>query len=433
MDPTLRSALRATSRRVVPLFALCVMAAYLDRVNVGFAALEMNGDLGFSNSVYGFGAGIFFLGYVLSGVPSNLLLERVGARRWIAGSMVAWGLLAMAMAMVRGEASFYVVRFLLGVAEAGFVPGFFLYVTQWFPRSHRGRVVGVFMAAIPFGAVLFSPISGWILSLGDLFGMRSWQDLFLLEGLPSIALGISVLLLLEDRPQDAGWLSVAERQALTGKIEAERVAPGRPVAAGLPPKVVTPTAIALGFVFFGLSMSNYGVLLWLPQIIKGFGLGSAAVGVVAAVPFAVGALGAYLWGWHSDRRSERALHVAAGAFTSSLCFVVIMLTGSSVIALIALSIAVAGFYGGSSAFWAWPGECLPARSAAGGIALANSIGNIGGFVGPYAIGYVKDATGSYMLGMGVLCICLALSGCVALGLRRSQKAAALLPLVQQLG
>ena len=433
MDPTLRSALRATSRRVVPLFALCVMAAYLDRVNVGFAALEMNGDLGFSNSVYGFGAGIFFLGYVLSGVPSNLLLERVGARRWIAGSMVAWGLLAMAMAMVRGEASFYVVRFLLGVAEAGFVPGFFLYVTQWFPRSHRGRVVGVFMAAIPFGAVLFSPISGWILSLGDLFGMRSWQDLFLLEGLPSIALGISVLLLLEDRPQDAGWLSVAERQALTGKIEAERVAPGRPVAAGLPPKVVTPTAIALGFVFFGLSMSNYGVLLWLPQIIKGFGLGSAAVGVVAAVPFAVGALGAYLWGWHSDRRSERALHVAAGAFTSSLCFVVIMLTGSSVIALIALSIAVAGFYGGSSAFWAWPGECLPARSAAGGIALANSIGNIGGFVGPYAIGYVKDATGSYMLGMGVLCICLALSGCLALGLRRSQKAAALLPLVQQLG
>lgn len=417
MESHLATAVHKITWRVVPLFLLCVMAAYLDRVNVGFAALEMNHDLGFSPRVYGMGAGIFFLGYVAAGIPSNLLLERMGARLWIAGSMITWGLLAMAMALVRGETGFYLVRFLLGVAEAGFVPGFFLYTTHWFPRAQRGRVVGAFMAAIPFSAVLFSPVSGWILSLGQMYGLRSWQNLFLLEGLPSVILGLIVFASLTDRPEQAAWLSPAEQQALARQIEADRPIP----AHARTPKVLTPIAVALGFVFFGLSMSNYGILLWLPQIVKSFGLGDATVGVIAALPFAAGASGALLWGWHSDRRRERALHVATGAFLASLAFLVILLSSTPLVMLVAISVAAAAFYGGGAVFWAWSGECLTARNAAGGIALANSIGNIGGFVGPYAIGYVKDVTGSYQLGMVVLCLSLAFSGCVALGVRASQR------------
>jgi ACS family tartrate transporter-like MFS transporter len=400
------------------------MAAYLDRVNVGFAALEMNRDLGFSAKVYGMGAGIFFLGYALAGIPSNLLLERVGARLWISLSMATWGVLASMMALVSSQTSFYLIRFLLGVAEAGFVPGFFLYVTLWFPRAYRGRMVGAFMAAIPFSAVVFSPLSGWILSLGDMFGLRSWQNLFVLEGVPSVLLAVVVYFVLTDRPEHATWLDATERQALADTIDTERKMQLGLRATGPTPKVFSPMAVALGFVFFGLSMSNYGILLWLPQIVKGFGMSDLSVGLITAVPFLAGGCGALLWGWNSDRVQARPLHVAAGAFLSGLAFLVVAFTSSPVVALVAISVAAMGFYGGGSAFWALPGECLSARNAAGGIALANSIGNIGGFSGPYAIGYIKDATGSYAMGMAVLCGCLLFSGCMALGVRARRRALA---------
>jgi MFS family permease len=424
MSPVERSTMAKVQRRLLPLFITCVVIAYIDRVNVGFAALQMNRDLGFSASVYGTGAGIFFLGYVLFGLPSNLTLDRIGARRLLCGIMLCWGVLSMATALVTGSTGFYIMRFLLGVAEAGFIPGMILTVVQWVPAGYRGRFMGPLLAAAPLSGVIGSPISGAIMAIGDVGGLRSWQILFIIEGLPAIIMGLVVLRVLTATPQENPDLTPEERNWLTAALATDR--PSRPDHAGSLARAFSPTAILLGCTFFGVAMSNYGVLLWLPQIVKGFGLSTIATGFVTAIPFVAGAIGAVAWGRHSDLRRERPLHIATAAVLAAVSFLLVSMTTGPVAAIVLISCASIGISGASASFWSYPGECLSARQVAGGIAVANSIGNLGGFTGPFLIGAIRQATGSFTAGMLMLCAFLLISALLALVTRQR---AAILPAV----
>jgi MFS transporter, ACS family, tartrate transporter len=292
-------AFRKVAWRLIPFMILLYFAAFLDRINIGIAALTMNKDLGISATVYGNAAGIFFLGYFLCEVPSNIMLEKVGARRWIARIMISWGLLSASMIFVQGEASLYVIRFLLGAAEAGFFPGMILYLTYWFPASARANITGAFMVAIPLSSVLGTPVSAALLDVEG-FGLRGWQFLFLIEGIPAVVLGFAVFRYLTDKPHDAEWLSPSERQLVSNQIAADaaRGDERHSLAAGL----VSLKVVALGLIYFGIVIGVYGLSLWLPQIIKGFGgLSNWEVGLVTAIPHAFGAIAMVAWGWHSDK------------------------------------------------------------------------------------------------------------------------------------
>jgi len=414
---------RRVTRRLIPfLFALYVVA-FLDRVNVGFAALQMKADLGFGDAVYGLGAGIFFLGYFVFEVPSNLILERVGPRFWIARIMISWGLVSAGMAFVRSESAFYALRFLLGVAEAGFFPGIVLYLTYWFPAAERARATALFMTATAMSGVIGGPLSGALLELDGALGFHGWQWLFVAEGLPAVALGFAVLRFLTDRPEDARWLPEDERRALVARLAAERAAVVGRHGDDLRRALAHPRVWALALLYFAIIVGLYGVSLWLPQIVRDLGpRGAFEIGLLTAIPYLAAALAMVAVGAHSDRRGERRWHVAVSALVGAAGFAATATLEVPPAASIALlSVAAAGVWGCFGPFWALPGSFLAGSAAAGGIALINSIGNLGGFVGPYALGLLREATGDFRAGLGLLALSLAAVALLALRLPREQR------------
>lgn len=410
-----RRTLSKVTWRLIPFMFILYIISFLDRVNVGFAALQMNKDLGFSDAVYGLGAGIFFIGYFLFEIPSNLILERVGARIWIARIMLTWGVISSAMMFATGPASFYVLRFLLGLAEAGFFPGMILYLTYWFPARERARRVAGFMTAIPMAGVIGSPISGLLLSLDGFAGLQGWQIMFLLEGIPAVIMGIVVLFYMTDRPEHADWLEEDERGWLRDALGRENRIKAEHGEYSTRQAMTSGKVWLLAFVYFGVVTSVYGVGLWLPLIIKGFsGLSDLLVGLLATIPYIAGVIGMVLFARHSDATGERRWHVAVPTFIATVGLILTGLVGSStVLQMAALTIAALGIYSALATFWSLPTAFLSGTAAAAGIALVNSVGNLGGFVGPYAIGFLSERTGSTYTGMLFLAVLILLAGLVA--------------------
>jgi D-galactonate transporter len=409
------------TRRLVPFLIICYFVAYLDRVNVGFAALTMNQDLGLSQTAFGFGAGIFFIAYFIFEVPSNLLLERFGARKWIARIMLSWGILSGTMAFIPAiaratglgnENTFYLLRVLLGVAEAGFFPGIIFYLTLWFPAEYRARIVGYFMAAIPLSTVIGAPISGALLYLHGGLGLAGWQWLFIVEAVPAIILACVVFFYLTDRPADAAWLAPDERTWLTERLELEqrqrRAVRDYSVAQAL----VNPRVLGLSLVYFGAVATNYGLSFFLPQIVKAFGLNTFLTTLVSATPYVAGLIGMVWWGRRSDRVAERRFHAAFPLFVAAAGIAVSTMFDDPALKMIALCVAGFGIFANLPVFWTLPTAFLSGAAAAGGIAAINSIGNLAGFAGPFAMGWIKDHTGSYTGGL----LLLAALGFIAMGI-----------------
>ncbi len=410
---------RILTWRLVPFLFLLYIVAYLDRINLGFAALQMQQQLGFTDSMYGLGAGIFFAGYFLFQVPSNLILMRVGARRWIAVLMVAWGIVSASMSLVQGPRSFYALRFLLGAAEAGFFPGVILYLKTWFPPGARARTVARFMTAAPLSGVVGGPLSGALLGLHSKGGMAGWQWMFLLEGIPAILLGGLTWIYLVDAPSFARWLSHDQKQWLQQTMDREKEGTLHTAGAGGLP--FWPTFI-LALVYFGLNTVSYGISLWLPNLIKSLaGMSNFKIGVLSAIPYIAAAMAMVLVGLHSDRSGERRWHTAVPALAGAAGLAMAAHTNSVSATIALLSVAVLGVFSMMGPFWAMPTALLSGTAAAAGIAVINSVGNLGGFFGPYMIGVVRNSTGSFKGGLLVVGSALALSGCLALTLNFARK------------
>jgi ACS family tartrate transporter-like MFS transporter len=399
MEPLEHRTIAKVSSRLVPFLIVCYFVAYLDRVNVSFASLTMNKDLGLSASAFGFGAGIFFLAYFLFEVPSNLFLERVGARKWIARIMFTWGLISGAMAFIGGETSFYLLRVLLGIAEAGFFPGIIFYLTLWFPAVYRARIIGYFMAAIPLSTVIGAPVSGLLLGLDGLMGLRGWQWLFILEAAPALILSVVVYFYLTDRPADATWLAPDERAWLVARLQQEQRQRETVRRYSVTEALLNPKVWALSLVYFGAVATNYGLSFFLPQIVKAFGGSNFQTGLVAALPYAVGLVSIVVWGRRSDRKLERRFHLAFPLFVASAGIALSTAVNDPSMKMLALSVAGFGIFGCLPVFWTFPTAFLSGAAAAGGIALINSLGNLAGFAGPYAMGRLKDLTGTYTVGL----------------------------------
>ena len=409
------------ARRLVPFLIVCYFIAYLDRVNVGFAALTMNQDLGLSQTAFGFGAGIFFIAYFIFEVPSNLLLERFGARKWIARIMLSWGIISGMMAFtptiarvtgLGNEYSFYLIRVLLGAAEAGFFPGIIFYLTLWFPTEYRARIVGYFMAAIPLSTVIGAPISGALLSLHGGLGLAGWQWLFIVEALPSIILAGVVFFYLTDRPAEAAWLAPDERKWLAERLELEQRSRKAVYDYTVLESLVNPRVLGLSLVYFGAVATNYGLGFFLPQIVKAFGLNIFLTTLVSATPYVVGTIGMIWWGRRSDRVAERRFHTAFPLFLAAVGIAVSTALDDPLLKMISFCIAGFGIFACLPVFWTLPTAFLSGAAAAAGIAVINSIGNLAGFAGPFAMGWIKDHTGSYAGGL----LLLAGLGIIAMGM-----------------
>lgn len=416
--------LRRVAWRIVPFIMLLYFIAFIDRVNIGFAALTMNKDIGLSPTVFGFGAGIFFWGYFLFEVPSNLALERFGARLWIARVMISWGIVSAAMAFVQGPISFYALRFLLGVAEAGFFPGIILYLSYWFPARQRAAVTALFMAAAPLSTVLGSPISGALLEMDGLWSLKGWQWLFLIEAVPAVLLGFVVLGYMTDRPEQARWLAAEERDWLVRTMDAERAGKAAVASHSVWRGLADIRVLALALVYFGTSAGLYTLGVWAPQIIKQFGLSSLQVGFLNAVPPTVAVVAMVLWARHSDRTGERTWHVVlACAMAAAGLGLAGLATGITAV-LAALTLVNIGISSSKPPLWSMPTLFLSGSAAATGIATINSIGNLGGFVGPAMIGWIKETTGSFNGGLYFVGTLLVLSAVLTLLLARSRHAKA---------
>jgi MFS transporter, ACS family, tartrate transporter len=402
--------LRKVAWRLIPLMGVLYLLAFLDRVNVGFAALTMNADLNFSPKVFGTGAGIFFIGYVLFGVPSNLMMHRLGARRWIGLIMVAWGAISAAMALVRSPASFYVLRFLLGMAEAGFFPGMILYMTYWFPRKERARLLGAFMVALPLSSAIGAPISATLLDL-DTSSLRGWQWLFLLEGVPAFVVGVIVLKYLTDRPEEAEWLMHQERAVLIQSLEDPTVADEPSHARDA---LTNPRVWALSGVYFSLLVALYGYSFWLPQIIQSLSpFSHQQIGVLTMLPNLATVLLIYPWGRHSDQTEERRWHVVIPLLLAAVGLAMAAWAPLPTISMLALTLGAVGIYCALPVFWSLPSNHLRGASAAAGIALINAVGNIGGYVGSSAVGHLMQTTGSFTEALLFLSAALAVSAVLA--------------------
>jgi MFS transporter, ACS family, tartrate transporter len=399
-------AVRRVTRRLLPFLFILYLIASIDRSNVAFAALQMNHDLHFNASVFGFGAGIFFVGYCLLEIPSNLILARVGARRWISRIMISWGIIACAMMLIRGRVSFYTLRFLLGAAEAGFFPGMIFYLNHWFPAAERARAVSRFMIAIPVAGVVGGVLAGSLLGLNGRLGLAGWQWLFLLEGLPAVVLGIAVWFTLPDGPHNAPWLAMHHRAALIARLDRERAAVetdhrGRNLRQAL----ANPLLWQLAVLWFLNAVCAYTFGFWAPQILKATGgLRNTQVGFVSAlltfisIPFMLG------WASHSDRHRERRLHVAIGGLVTCLGFLGTAFLHDPILAIVAQAIVWIGINSQNGPFWSLPGSLLSGTAAAGGIALISSVAFMGGFVGPNVFGPISDASRGYAAGLSLLAV-----------------------------
>ncbi len=397
-------AMRRITHRLIIFLALCYFISYLDRVNVGFAALTMNKDIGLSATAFGLGGGLFFIGYFIFGVPSNYMLERMGARRWMAILMVCWGFASMGMSLVQGPNSFGLARLIVGLAEAGFYPGVILYFTYWVPKENRAKLVGMFSLAGPVATMTGAPLSSHLIEwMNGQNGLAGWQWMFIIEAIPAVLLGIAAIWALPDKPADAKWLPAGERAWLEGKLRAEREAALARGAAKAPwwQPLLSIDVWVLGILYTGATVGTYGMSLWLPQIIKSHGLSTTETGWLTSIPFGLAALGMVLWGAQSDKAGERMWHtlacllLAATGLTASI-FATLYMDGLLPV-MVSLTAATIGVYSLRGPFWALCGQWLPAATAGAGFAAINAIGNLGGFVGPFAIGAIKDKTGSYAL------------------------------------
>ncbi|MGW5101197.1 MFS transporter [Streptomyces sp. NPDC004100] len=406
---------RKVVRRIVPFLVLCYIVSYLDRVNVGFAKLQMSGDLGFSEASYGLGAGLFFIGYFLFEVPSNLLLQRVGARTWIARIMISWGVISAAFVFVTNETTFYVFRFLLGAAEAGFYPGVILYCTYWFPSHRRARVIAMFMSAIPVAGIFGNPLSGWIL---DAFhgtgGWQGWQWMFALEALPALAVGVATLFYLDNGVRDAKWLSDEEKDVVERALAedaAHRTVHGKVWDGFRDPKVWL-----MSLIYFCFVMGQYALTFWMPTFVESTGIkGNLAIGVLSSVPFLAALVAMNLFGRSADRRRERRWHLVIPSLMGAVGFTLAASwSGSTALSLIALSFAAAGVLTCAPLFWSLPTAFLGGTAAAAGLALINSVGNLAGFASPYMIGALKDSTGAAAIPMYVLAFSLVVGAAAVL-------------------
>ena len=418
--------IRRLTWRLVPFLFLLYVAAYLDRINVSFAALQMQRELHFNDAVYGFGAGLFFVGYFCFQVPSNIVLQRVGARRWIALLMIVWGFVSTSMLLVQTVMGFYGLRFLLGAAEAGFFPGVILYLRNWFPDSARARTVARFMTAAPIAGVIGSPVSGALLNLHQRWGLSGWQWLFLMEGLPAILLGSVVWIYLTDRAQEAEWLEPRERAWLLDALESKTQANRDSRPTGTFVALRDPRMWMLALVYFGLTTVMYGIGLWLPTLIHSVsGVGNFGIGLLSAIPYLAAAISMVMVGLHSDHTRERRWHTALPAFIGAAALVVVAYSTSVGLSVAAISVALLCAFSSMGPFWAMPTTVLSGTAAAVGIALINSVGNLGGFAGPWVIGAIKKATGTFQDGILVVAAGLAVAGAIVLMINLSGKGTAL--------
>jgi ACS family tartrate transporter-like MFS transporter len=429
MEDVEKRAIGKVMRRLIPFLILCYFVAYLDRVNVSFAKLHMNQALGFSEAAFGLGAGLFFIAYFLFEVPSNLFLERVGARVWIARIMISWGIVSGAFAFIPSiakstgtshETVFYTLRLLLGACEAGFFPGIIFYLTLWFPAVYRARVISFFMLAIPISSIVGSPISGMLLNLTG-WGLEGWQWLFIVEALPSVLVGLGVLFYLTDFPREARWLQPDEIAWLENVQATEKQNKEKVEHLSLLQALTDIRILLCALVYFCLNAAGYGVAFFLPTIIKNFGVSDTQTGLLAALPFIFGGIGMVLLGRHSDRTMERKGHVAAALLMAAIGIGLAGLVSNPVIIMALLCFAQIGVSSVPPMFWPLPASFLTGASAAAGIAAINSLGNLSGFAGPFVMGYLKDTTGTFTTGLLVLAGCAVVGAVVSASLRIDAK------------
>jgi len=418
-----RRTILKVSWRLLPLIVVCYLINYIDRTNVSVAALTMNKDLGLTATMFGLGAGIFFFGYAFFEVPSNIVLRRVGARLWIARIMITWGIISALMAAATGPISFLVLRFALGVAEAGFFPGMIYYLTQWFPSAVRARAIAILYIAVPTSNVIAAVLSGAILGMDGVLGLKGWQWIFIIEAAPAILLAFVVLWLMTDRPDVATWLKPEEREWLESELESER---SRVESAGqmsMLRALVDWRVLVLSAIYLTGVTASYGVVFFLPQIIKGLGLSNFNTGLVTAIPYAFGTVGLVLWGYSSDRHNERRWHLIISTTLASIGLFSAGWFSHSFWVVAAFSVAAVGIYGSRPSFWPMPSLFLTGGAAAVGMALINSIGNLGGYVGPIVVGMIKDSTKSFEMALYFLGVCALLSAMITLLATRATDAA----------
>jgi sugar phosphate permease len=403
--------------RLLPFLGLLYIVSYLDRVNVSFAKLTMNAAIGIDDATYALGAGIFFIGYFLFEVPSNLILERVGARRWIARIMITWGVISAATAFVSGSNSFIAMRFLLGLAEAGFFPGILLYLTYWFPAKERGRVVGLFMVALPLSGLIGSPVSAGLMRLNG-FGLQGWQWMYLLEGLPAVVLGMVCLRFMTDTPGQATWLRADEREWLTRTLADERASVSRVGHTTLRAALIQPRVWALAVAYFGVVLALYGFNFWLPSLISAHGVTLQYTGWIAMLPFLCGAPFMVWWGRHSDRTGERVMHLIAVSVLGFVGFASASAFDSLAGQILCICLAVMGVYGSFPVFWTLPTTFLAGTAAAAGLAMINSLGNLAGYLGPQVVAWLtRDSGGDFRRALFALGLAMLTPGVVVIALR----------------
>jgi ACS family tartrate transporter-like MFS transporter len=407
-----RRTILKVSWRLLPLIVVCYLINYIDRTNVSFAALTMNKDLGLSAYMYGWGAGIFFFGYAFFEVPSNMVLQRVGARLWIARIMITWGIISGLMATATGPVSFLVLRFLLGVAEAGFFPGMIFYLTHWFPTAVRARAISILYVAIPVSNAIASIISGAILGMDGILGLKGWQWIFIIEAIPAVLLAFVVLKLMTDRPALANWLNADEKEWLEGQLQAERKQVESSGRLSMLQALTDPRVLVLSAIYLASVTAGYGIVFFLPQIVKGLGLSNLMTGFVTAIPYAIGTIGLVLWGYSSDRRKERRWHLIISTALAAVGLLCAGWLSHSFWAIVAISVFTVGIYGSRPTFWPMPSVFLTGAAAAVGMALINSIGNLGGYFGPMIVGWIKDSTKSFEMALYFLAACALLSAVI---------------------
>ena len=407
-DAIEKSAMRKIYIRLLPFAIFTYFLAYIDRINVSFAGLTMRGDLDMSATAFGFAAGTFYWGYFLFEVPSNVIMEKVGARLWIARIMITWGIFAGLTSMVTGSTSFAVVRFFLGVSEAGFFPGIVLYFTYWFPSYHHARIVSSFLIGLPIAVAAGAPISTAMLSLDGLFGMKGWQIMYIAEAIPTVLIGIVTLFVLTDRPEQATFLTREEKTWLSNKLLSERRAKEAVKKFGILQAMFDPKVLLLSLNYFGIVVASLGMLIFVPQIIKSLGqFSNMTVGWLTMIPYICGGISLVVWGRISDRMQERRFNLLGACLVSAIGLFIAGYMMGTWWALVGLSVASMGFYGSKGPFWAMPPMFLTGTAAAATIAWINSIGNLGGFFGPWYVGVMKDVTGSYsggLYGLALLCL-----------------------------
>lgn len=405
---------RKVAFRIIPLLMICYIIAYLDRVNVGFAKLQMSEELGFSEAIYGLGAGLFFIGYFFFEIPSNILLHKLGARLWIARIMITWGLLSALFAFVQTEWQFYILRFLLGAAEAGFYPGVILYLTYWFPSHRRGNMFALFQAGSPAAGIFGNPLSGWIMDqFHDTAGWQGWQWMFVLEAIPAVVLGVVILLYLDNSVKAAKWLTEEEKAIISRDIEAD--SKGKAASHSLMSLVKNPMLWVMVLIYFCFVMGQYGLTLWMPTLIRASGVTSnVTISLLGAIPFICAIIAMVIFSRSADHYRERRWHLVVPALLGAVGFVVAASATNTTVSIIFLSMAAAGVLACAPLFWSLPTAILSGAAAAAGIALINSVANLAGFISPYMVGIIRDATHSSELGMYVLAGFLILGAAIVL-------------------